>query len=104
MRRNKTQTSDVIHPTSLSSQPSDLGHHLPFDIGHPTSDIARVSRTVPLIPHATAEKYLKSGNYLWNAGIFVWNIDTITERITKYKPQIASQMDEIVNSQLSTLN
>ena len=53
--------------------------------------------------HETAEKYLKAGNYLWNAGIFVWNIDTITECITKYKPQIASQMDEIVNSQLSTL-
>ena len=54
--------------------------------------------------HETAEQYLKAGNYLWNAGIFVWNIDTITECITKYKPQIASQMDEIVNSQLSTFN
>ena len=56
----------------------------------------------------TAEQYLKAGNYLWNAGIFVWNIETITDCITKYKPQIASQMDEIVNlvpdSKLSTLN
>ncbi len=51
--------------------------------------------------HETAEQYLKAGNYIWNAGIFVWNIDTITDCITKYKPQIASQMDEIVNSQLS---
>lgn len=58
----------------------------------------------------TAEQYLKAGNYLWNAGIFVWNIATITDCITKYKPQIASQMDEIVNSnhgsdsKLSALN
>ena len=52
----------------------------------------------------TAEQYLKAGNYLWNAGIFVWNIETITNCITKYKPQIASQMDEIVNSPLSTLS
>ncbi len=52
--------------------------------------------------HETAEQYLKAGNYLWNAGIFVWNIDTITECITKYKPQIASQMDEIVNSEHTT--
>ena len=52
--------------------------------------------------HETAEKYLKAGNYLWNAGIFVWNIDTITDCITKYKPQIASQMDEIVNSEHTT--
>lgn len=49
--------------------------------------------------HETAEKYLKAGNYLWNAGIFVWNIDTITDSIKKYKPLIASQMDEIVNSE-----
>ena len=48
-----------------------------------------------------AEQYLKAGNYLWNAGIFVWNIDTITESIIKYKPNIAAQMDEIVGSQLS---
>ena len=52
--------------------------------------------------HETAEKYLKAGNYLWNAGIFVWNIDTITDCITKYKPQIASQMDVIVNSGLTS--
>jgi mannose-1-phosphate guanylyltransferase len=45
---------------------------------------------------ATAEKYVKAGNYLWNAGIFVWNIDTITESIIKYKPTIAAQMDEMV--------
>ena len=38
----------------------------------------------------TAAQYLKAGNYLWNAGIFVWNIETITDCITKYKPNIAS--------------
>lgn len=52
--------------------------------------------------HETAEKYLKAGNYLWNAGIFVWNIETITTCIQKYKPQIASQMDVIVNAELTT--
>ena len=43
----------------------------------------------------TAASYLKAGNYLWNAGIFVWNIDTITACITKYKPGIADDMDKI---------
>ena len=52
----------------------------------------------------TAEQYLKAGNYLWNAGIFVWNIDTITNCITKYKPIIADQMDQIVNCKQSTVN
>lgn len=46
----------------------------------------------------TAEQYLKAGNYLWNAGIFVWNIDTITESILKYKPNIAADMDKIAST------
>ena len=45
-----------------------------------------------------AEQYLKAGNYLWNAGIFVWNIDTITESILKYKPNIAADMDKIATT------
>lgn len=46
----------------------------------------------------TAEQYLASGNYLWNAGIFVWNVNTITSSITKYKPNIASLMDDMVQN------
>ena len=45
--------------------------------------------------HDTAEKYFRAGNYLWNAGIFVWNIETITNSIIKYKPNIAADMDKI---------
>ena len=41
----------------------------------------------------TAKKYLADGNYLWNAGIFVWNINTITDSIRAYKPTLAEQMD-----------
>lgn len=43
-----------------------------------------------------AEKYLKAGNYLWNAGIFVWNLETISDCIKKYKPNIAADMDKIM--------
>ena len=52
----------------------------------------------------TAEQYLKAGNYLWNAGIFVWNVQTIADCISTYKPVLAAQMDEIVNSELSNSN
>ena len=45
--------------------------------------------------HDTAEKYVKAGNYLWNAGIFIWNVETITKCITKFKPNIAAEMDKI---------
>ena len=44
----------------------------------------------------TAKKYLADGNYLWNAGIFVWNVKTITDSIRAYKPVLAKQMDAMV--------
>ena len=44
----------------------------------------------------TAKKYLADGNYLWNAGIFVWNVKTITDSIRAYKPELAKQMDKMV--------
>ncbi|MBR6246918.1 MAG: mannose-1-phosphate guanylyltransferase, partial [Bacteroidales bacterium] len=47
---------------------------------------------------ATAQMYLEKGNYLWNAGIFVWNLDTISECIRRYKPSIAADMDRIVST------
>ena len=45
---------------------------------------------------AIAEQYLCAGNYLWNAGIFVWNLETISDCIKKYKSNIASDMDKIM--------
>lgn len=46
----------------------------------------------------TAQQYLAAGNYLWNAGIFVWNVNTITEALRMYAPQIAGVMDELAPS------
>ncbi len=43
----------------------------------------------------TAKSYLKRGNFLWNAGIFVWNVNTIMNSIRQYKVDLASKMDKI---------
>lgn len=46
----------------------------------------------------TARKYLADGNYFWNAGIFVWNVDTITESLRRYTPELAAKMDLMAES------
>ncbi|MBQ9723092.1 MAG: mannose-1-phosphate guanylyltransferase [Bacteroidales bacterium] len=45
-----------------------------------------------------AKQYLSDGGYLWNAGIFVWNVDTIVCSLREYVPGLASQMDEMAES------
>ena len=44
---------------------------------------------------ATVEKYIQAGNYYWNAGIFVWNINTISKAIRTFQPKLANIMDEM---------
>ena len=46
----------------------------------------------------TAMDYLADGNYLWNAGIFVWNVKTIVESIRNFTPSLALKMDQIAEA------
>ena len=40
----------------------------------------------------TAERYLADGHYLWNAGIFVWNVQTLVDGIRSYAPDLGNKM------------
>ena len=46
----------------------------------------------------TAIEYLQDGHYFWNAGIFVWNVQTIIAELRSYAPQIAGVMDQLAPS------
>jgi mannose-1-phosphate guanylyltransferase len=45
-----------------------------------------------------AERYVRSGDYFWNAGQFVWRADSILSAIEKYEPEIASNLKKIGES------
>ena len=36
----------------------------------------------------TAKNYLASGDYLWNSGIFIWSLETISKAIEAYMPEV----------------
>ncbi|MGC9472125.1 MAG: mannose-1-phosphate guanylyltransferase [Bacteroidales bacterium] len=40
---------------------------------------------------ATAMAYLESGDYFWNAGIFIWSVDSILAALQKYMPGLHGQ-------------
>lgn len=60
-------------------------------------EICKVNAFKEKPDHETADKYLKARNYLWNAGIFVWNVEAITDSIKKYKQNIAEDMNKIAS-------
>jgi len=43
----------------------------------------------------TAEQYLAEGNFFWNAGIFVWNVKTISTALRVHVPALAQVFDRI---------
>lgn len=44
---------------------------------------------------ATAEKFVASGEYYWNSGMFVWRVDVILREIHRLMPTLSDQLEEI---------
>ena len=38
--------------------------------------------------YETAKSFLEAGNFLWNGGIFIWSVQSITEAFEKFQPQM----------------
>lgn len=53
-----------------------------------SKDVAKVTRFVEKPDHKTAEKYLKSGKFLWNAGMFIWRQSVMEAAFAKAAPDI----------------
>ena len=43
----------------------------------------------------TAQRFLESGDFLWNSGIFIWKIDTILNQIETHLPELYDGLMEI---------
>lgn len=84
------------------------GHHLIFGIrpnkpetgygyiktGEPVgNELLKVERFVEKPDFHTAQLYLLSGRYLWNAGIFLFQIKTFLKDMAAYSPDIYSLME-----------
>jgi len=59
-------------------------------VGSPHAGLHRVRRFVEKPAEARARRYVRSGAYLWNAGIFVWTARAILEEIEAHAPELAA--------------
>jgi mannose-1-phosphate guanylyltransferase len=55
-------------------------------------EIYRVEKFTEKPPLAVARRYVASGRYLWNGGMFIWRASTLIENFAKYQPQMADQL------------
>lgn len=45
--------------------------------------------------HDTAVKYVASGNYMWNSGMFIWSVASIEKALFAHRPVIAALIDTL---------
>jgi len=68
-------------------------------IQHETDELepgVHAVRTFAEKPNArTALRFLRSGDFLWNAGIFVWSVDAIAEALGRWLPESWELLEEI---------
>ena len=50
----------------------------------------KAERFVEKPNHERAVEYLNSGQYRWNAGMFIWSFITITQGLEKHQPEMAA--------------
>lgn len=60
---------------------------------HTEKDISEVKAFKEKPDLETAKEYLKSKDYLWNAGIFMWSVKTIIKAFENYMPAMARVFD-----------
>lgn len=44
---------------------------------------------------STAIRFIESGDFLWNSGMFIWRVDTILNEIKKYLPELYEGLEKI---------
>ena len=73
-----------------------------FDAGG--GEYFRVAHFYEKPSEARARSYLESGDFYWNAGLFVWKTSSIASAIKKYAPKIGETLGDILRGIKSGLS
>jgi len=69
--------------------------YLELEEGTEEDGVRRVRRFVEKPDLATAERYVASGNHLWNAGIFLFRGTTLLDVLARLQPELHKGLEEI---------
>ncbi len=60
--------------------------------------VYRVERFLEKPDVQTATRFVASGDYYWNSGIFVWRVATLFEEYAQHLPTLRAQLEQIANA------
>ena len=94
----KASEDDAIVTLGIRPDRPDTGYgYVKYDLANDRAGIHKVKEFVEKPDLDLARQYLDSGDYLWNAGMFIWSVKTILKSFEKHAPDIL----DILGSDLS---
>ena len=92
--------TDAIVTLGIKPTRPETGYgYIKADLGFSSSrkkNIFRVDEFREKPTAEVAESYLKQGNYLWNAGIFIWSVSTIINAFRVYEPELSAMFEDLM--------
>lgn len=84
-----TANHDALVTLGIQPTRPDTGYgYIKFDPTARTGKVHKVLQFTEKPPLEKAETFLQSGDYLWNAGIFVWRVSSVLRALQKNAPEI----------------
>ena len=88
-----TNHSDALLTLGMTPTRPETGYgYIEADLRYPSNsnqEIYRVDSFKEKPDLITAEKYIQKKSFYWNAGIFVWNVNTIVNALRIFQPAIS---------------
>ncbi|WP_299109430.1 mannose-1-phosphate guanylyltransferase [uncultured Tenacibaculum sp.] len=87
---------DILMTLGIQPNSPNTGYgYIQFE--NNSSEIKKVKNFTEKPDLATAKQFIESGDYLWNAGIFVWSVKSILNAFKVYLPEMVDILDDGTN-------
>ena len=84
---DKCEKEEVLCTLGIQPTYPNTGFgYIEFEKGS-DANLKKVSQFREKPDYETAKEFLAQGNFLWNAGIFMWSVDTIVNAFKTYQPE-----------------
>ncbi len=70
----------------------------PIQVENECISLSRVRRFTEKPDAQRARAFVRSGNYVWNSGMFLWSAETLADAIREHKPEMAVLLERIAET------
>lgn len=88
-----TQENDYLITLGITPTRPDTGYGYIQFIRENNEEFSKVKTFTEKPDLEIAKSFMESGDFLWNAGIFIWNVKSILKAFKKYLPEMTNQFN-----------